>query len=191
MSTTMATAVERYQPVMSEVEQTTLLWFGRRFPRLHPRRRHVGSAPVHRLGLAASTPAVRGSPRRHRMLRPRPRGPRQRPGDSGAPVVHDRRVLPLRRRGRRDRALPGGTHPPTKVDYESHVAHLDRNELGSILLTAGLSSPRDHALVSLLALNGLRLSEAIGANIEALGLELLELRQIRPRAGSRDRSTVV
>ena len=57
-----------------------------------------------------------------------------------------------------------------KVDYESHVAHLDRNELGSILVTAGLSSPRDHALVSLLALNGLRVSEAIGANIEALGL---------------------
>ena len=57
-----------------------------------------------------------------------------------------------------------------RVDHESHVAHLDRNELGSILVTAGLSSPRDHALVSLLALNGLRVSEAIGANIEALGL---------------------
>ena len=58
-----------------------------------------------------------------------------------------------------------------RIDYESHVAHLDRNELGSILVTAGLSSPRDHALVSLLALNGLRVSEAIDANIEALGLE--------------------
>jgi integrase/recombinase XerD len=34
-----------------------------------------------------------------------------------------------------------------------------------------LGSARDHAFVSLLALNGLRLSEAIGANIEALGLE--------------------
>jgi len=58
-----------------------------------------------------------------------------------------------------------------RIDYESHVAHLDRNELGAILVTAGLSSPRDHALVSLLALNGLRVSEAIGADIEALGLE--------------------
>lgn len=58
-----------------------------------------------------------------------------------------------------------------RLDYESHVAHLDRNELGAILVAAGLSSPRDHALVSLLALNGLRVSEAIGANIEALGLE--------------------
>ena len=36
--------------------------------------------------------------------------------------------------------------------HESHVAHLDRNELGAILVTAGLSSPRDHALLSLLAL---------------------------------------
>ena len=63
----------------------------------------------------------------------------------------------------------------TSVDrastYESHVAHLDRNELGAILVSAGLSSPRDHALVSLLALNGLRVSEAIGADIAALGLE--------------------
>jgi integrase/recombinase XerD len=58
-----------------------------------------------------------------------------------------------------------------RIDYESHVAHLDRNELGVILVTAGLSSPRDHALVSLLALNGLRVSEAIGADIAALGLE--------------------
>jgi integrase/recombinase XerD len=58
-----------------------------------------------------------------------------------------------------------------RIDYESHVAHLDRNELGAILVTAGLGSTRDHALVSLLALNGLRVSEAIGANIEALGLE--------------------
>src|SRR4029078_2354463 len=30
-----------------------------------------------------------------------------------------------------------------RIDYESHVAHLDRNELGSILVTANLSSPRD------------------------------------------------
>jgi integrase/recombinase XerD len=58
-----------------------------------------------------------------------------------------------------------------RIDYESHVAHLDRNELGAILVAAGLSSPRDHALVSLLALNGLRVSEAIGANIEVLGQE--------------------
>jgi integrase/recombinase XerD len=58
-----------------------------------------------------------------------------------------------------------------RIDYESHVTHLDRNELGAILVTAGISSPRDHALVSVLALNGLRVSEAIGIDIENLGME--------------------
>jgi integrase/recombinase XerD len=56
-----------------------------------------------------------------------------------------------------------------RIGYESHVACLDRKKLGAMLVAAGISSPRDHALVSLLALNGLRVSEAIGANIEALG----------------------
>ena len=58
-----------------------------------------------------------------------------------------------------------------RLDYESHAVGLDRNELGAFLVAAGLSSPRDHALCSLLALNGLRISEALGADIEQLGLE--------------------
>jgi hypothetical protein len=36
---------------------------------------------------------------------------------------------------------------------------------------AGLGLPAEHALISLLALNGLRVSEATGADIEHLGLE--------------------
>jgi integrase/recombinase XerD len=58
-----------------------------------------------------------------------------------------------------------------RLDYESHATGLDRNELGAMLVVAGLASPRDHALIALLALNGLRVSEALGANIEHLGLE--------------------
>jgi integrase len=58
-----------------------------------------------------------------------------------------------------------------RLDYESHATGLDRNEVGALLVAAGLASARDHALVSLLALNGLRVSEATGADIEALGLE--------------------
>ena len=58
-----------------------------------------------------------------------------------------------------------------RVDYESHATALDRNELGALLVAAGLASPAEHALMSLLALNGLRISEALGANIEALGVE--------------------
>jgi hypothetical protein len=56
------------------------------------------------------------------------------------------------------------------VDYESHAVALDRNELGALLVAAGLGPPTEHALISLLALNGLRVSEATGADIEHLGL---------------------
>jgi integrase/recombinase XerD len=43
-----------------------------------------------------------------------------------------------------------------RLDYESHAVGLDRNEVGALLVAAGLAGARDHALVSLLALNGLR-----------------------------------
>jgi integrase/recombinase XerD len=58
-----------------------------------------------------------------------------------------------------------------RLDYESHATGLDRNELGALLVAAGLGLPAEHALISLLALNGLRVSEATGADIEALGVE--------------------
>jgi integrase/recombinase XerD len=58
-----------------------------------------------------------------------------------------------------------------RLDYESHATGLDRNEVGAMLVAAGLGGSHEHALISLLALNGLRVSEAIGANIEQLGLE--------------------
>jgi site-specific recombinase XerD len=58
-----------------------------------------------------------------------------------------------------------------RVDYESHAVALDRNELGALLVAAGLGPSAEHALISLLALNGLRVSEATGADIEQLGLE--------------------
>ena len=58
-----------------------------------------------------------------------------------------------------------------RLDYESHATALDSNELGALLVAAGLGPPAEHALISLLALNGLRVSEASGADIEHLGLE--------------------
>jgi integrase/recombinase XerD len=69
-----------------------------------------------------------------------------------------------------------GTSPAVHVrrprlDYESHAIGLDRNEVGALLVAAGLGPAAEHALISLLALNGLRVSEALGADIEALGLE--------------------
>jgi site-specific recombinase XerD len=58
-----------------------------------------------------------------------------------------------------------------RLDYESHATGLDRNELGALLVAAGLGAPGEHALISLLALNGLRVSEAVGADIDDLGIE--------------------
>ena len=55
-----------------------------------------------------------------------------------------------------------------KVDYESRTLGLDRSELEAFLVQAGLGSPRDHALASLLALNGLHFSEALAADIDDL-----------------------
>jgi integrase/recombinase XerD len=58
-----------------------------------------------------------------------------------------------------------------RLDYESHATGLDRNELGALLVAAGLGPPAEHALISLLALHGLRVSEVTGADMEALGVE--------------------
>ena len=58
-----------------------------------------------------------------------------------------------------------------RLDYQSHATGLDRNELGALLVAAGLGSAAEHALISLLALNGLRVSEAIDADIQNLGIE--------------------
>ncbi len=63
---------------------------------------------------------------------------------------------------------PGAHVRRPKQDYESTTLGLDRNELGAFLVQAGLSGGRDHALASLLALNGLRISEALAADIENL-----------------------
>jgi hypothetical protein len=57
---------------------------------------------------------------------------------------------------------------PLSAKFRLDVA-LDRNELGAPLVAAGLGPPREHALISLLALNGLRVSEATGADVEPRG----------------------
>ena len=61
--------------------------------------------------------------------------------------------------------------PSVARESAAHATALDRNELGALLVAAGLGPAAEHALISLLALNGLRVSEATGADIEHLGLE--------------------
>ena len=48
-----------------------------------------------------------------------------------------------------------------RLRHDSTIHGLDRNELGAFLVQAGLSGARDHALACLLALNGLRVSDAL------------------------------
>ncbi|MGD9704611.1 MAG: integrase, partial [Acidimicrobiia bacterium] len=54
-----------------------------------------------------------------------------------------------------------------RVHDESRTLRLDRNELGA-LVQAGLGDLRDGGLITLLALNGLRISEALNADIDDL-----------------------
>ena len=58
-----------------------------------------------------------------------------------------------------------------KRSTESRTLGLDRNELGALLVQAGLGDHRDGALITLLALNGLRISEALNADIDDLSTE--------------------
>ena len=58
-----------------------------------------------------------------------------------------------------------------RLHDQSNAVSLDRNELGALLVSASLAGPREHALCLLLALNGLRVSEAVGALIEDLAME--------------------
>jgi site-specific recombinase XerD len=69
-----------------------------------------------------------------------------------------------------DHSPAAHVHRP-RLDYESHATALDRNELGALLAAAGLGSMQEHALISLLTLNGLRISEALSADIMAMGSE--------------------
>ena len=100
-----------------------------------------------------------------------PRRSRPGPCHRGQEALYCCRFLPLCRRGRAGAVSPAVHVRRPRLDYESHAVGLDRNEVGALLVAAGLGSPAEHALISLLALNGLRVSEAIGADIEALGLE--------------------
>jgi site-specific recombinase XerD len=58
-----------------------------------------------------------------------------------------------------------------KVGTDTQSTGLDREELAALIATARTDGPRSHALVLLLALNGLRISEALGADASDLDTE--------------------
>jgi hypothetical protein len=113
------------------------------------------AAPVHR------------PPRRHRVVRPRPRSRWKSPRDRHPQAS----IAGLYKYAVEEDLLDhsGAAHVRRpRIDYESHTTGLDRNEVGALLVAAGLGTAAEHALVSLLALNGLPVSEATGSDIEAL-----------------------
>src|SRR5215831_7998432 len=86
------------------------------------------------------------------------------------PAVHHRRVLPVRRRGRPARTLTRRARLPSPAGLRlaSHRPGPQRTGCAAGGRWAGLA--RRARAVSSLALNGLRVSEATGANIENLGV---------------------
>lgn len=56
-----------------------------------------------------------------------------------------------------------------QIPRESTREGLTRTELADLVRLAELSSPQDHALISVLGYNGLRISECLGIDIEAIG----------------------
>ena len=115
--------------------------------------------------------AVLRPPRRHRDVRPGNGGEWAGPGDRDPAAIT---IAGFYEYAVEEDLLdhsPAAHVRRPRLDYESHASALDRNELGALLVAAGLGPPAEHALISLLALNGLRVSEATGADIEHLGLE--------------------
>jgi site-specific recombinase XerC len=115
--------------------------------------------------------AVLGPPRRHRDLRPGTRSPWSGPRHGTRRLST---VAGFYRYAVEEELLehfPAAHVRRPRLDYESHATALDRNEFGALLVAAGLGPAAEHALISLLALNGLRVFEATGADIEHLGLE--------------------
>lgn len=74
------------------------------------------------------------------------------------------------REGFLDKDPMSGMRRP-KLEYITTRQYLDRTELSRFLQFATLGSRRDQALCFLLGLNGLRISEALGADIEDMRIE--------------------
>ena len=74
-------------------------------------------------------------------------------------------VLPDRRHHRQG---PGCQHSPTESERRVPRVGFGSHELGALLVQAGLGDLRDGALITLLALNGLRIFEALNTDIDDL-----------------------
>jgi integrase/recombinase XerD len=167
-----STSLVPVQPVFTDAERLALAGFLAGYRGLTREAYTFDLRQFHRLVPRPVPATALGSPGRHRDLRPRARSPR--PGPRYCPPRRLCTIAGFYRYAAEEELLE---HSPAAhvrrpgLDYESHATALDRNELGALLVAAGLGPSAEHALISLLALNGLRVSEASGADIEHLGLE--------------------
>ena len=170
-TTALSTALATIQPAFTDPERLGPRRLPGRVPRADPRGVRAGPAPVHQLVPHPLLPlfAVR---RAHiegfaRELEAR--------GRARATVTRRLSTIAGFYKYAVEEELldhsPAARLRRPRLDYESHATALDRNELGALLVAAGLGPPLEHALISLLALNGLRVSEATGADVEHLDLE--------------------
>jgi integrase len=164
-------ALATIQPAFTDAERLALAGFLAGYHGLTRGGLRTRPAPVHHLVPGPVPGLVRRPSRGHRGFRQGPGGPWR------ARATVTRRLSTIA--GFYQYAVEEellGSSPAAhvrrpRVDYETHAVALDRNELGALLVAAGLGTPGEHALISLLALNGLQVSEATGADIEYLGLE--------------------
>ncbi len=170
-TTTSSAALVRAGPGVHQHTAAGISGVPDRLQRPDPRGVRAGPAPVCELVPPASPPPVRGAARGHRVLRPRSGSPRPCPRHDHPAALHRGWVLPLRFEEDLLDHSPAAHVRRLRLDYERHATGLDRNELGALLVAAGLGSPAEHALISLLAQNGLRVSQASGADIQDLGTE--------------------
>jgi hypothetical protein len=95
-------------------------------------------------GSSSTTSASPGPPRRHRVLRSRPGSPRSRTSHR-RPAAMD--IAGFYRYAAEEELLdhcPAAHVRRPRLDYDSHAAGLDRNELGALLVAAGLGPPAEH-----------------------------------------------
>jgi hypothetical protein len=118
-----------------------------RLPRPDPRGVGAGPAPVHQLVPPSVPASVRRPPRRHRKLRPGAGSPGPCARHRHPAAVHNRRVLQVAVEEELLEHSPAAHVRRPRVDYESHAVALDRNELGAMLVAAGLGPPVEHALI--------------------------------------------
>ena len=136
---TPSTALVTIQPVFTDAERLALARVPGGVPRPDPRRLRTRPAPVHQSVPRPLPAPVCGPPRRHRRLRPRPGSPR-----AGPALTVTRRLCTIAgfyKYAVEEELLdhsPAARVRRPRVDYESHATALDRNELGAMLVAAGL-----------------------------------------------------